>query len=60
MFHDLGISGRVGFCGTVHSGRNFTLLTRLAQTLPDLEIVGEFDKDVISMARLTKDVRVYP
>jgi Xaa-Pro aminopeptidase len=56
MFHDLGISGRVGFYGTVHSGRNFTLLTRLAQTLPDLEIVGEFEQDVISMARLTKDV----
>lgn len=55
MFHDLGISGRVGFYGTVHSGRNFTLLTRLAQTLPDLEIVGEFEKDIISMARLTKD-----
>ena len=55
MFHDLGISGRVGFYGTVHSGRNFTLLTRLAQTVPDLEIVGEFEKDIISMARLTKD-----
>ena len=55
MFHDLGISGRVGFYGTVHSGRNFALLTRLAQTVPDLEIVGEFEKDIISMARLTKD-----
>jgi Xaa-Pro aminopeptidase len=55
MFHDLGISGRVGFYGTVHSGRNFTLLTRLAQTVPDLEIVGEFEKDIISTARLTKD-----
>jgi Xaa-Pro aminopeptidase len=55
MFHDLGISGRVGFYGTIHSGRNFTLLTRLSQTVPDLEIVGEFEKDIISMARLTKD-----
>src|SRR5262245_26425826 len=56
MFHDLGISGRVGFYGTVQSGRNFTLLTKLAQTVPDLEIVGEFDNDIISIARLTKDV----
>jgi Xaa-Pro aminopeptidase len=55
MFHDLGVSGRVGSYGTVHSGRNFTLLTRLAQTMPDLEIIGEFENDVISMARLTKD-----
>jgi Xaa-Pro aminopeptidase len=55
MFHDLGISGRVGCYGTVHSGRNFTLLTRLSQTSADLEIVGEFEKDILSTARLTKD-----
>lgn len=55
MFQDLGVSGRVGFYGTVHSGRNFTLLTRLAQRLPDLEIVGEFQNDIITTARLTKD-----
>jgi Xaa-Pro aminopeptidase len=55
MFHDLGVRGRVGFYGTVHSGRNFTLLTRLARRFPDLEIVGEFDKDIITTARLTKD-----
>jgi Xaa-Pro aminopeptidase len=55
MFRDLGVSGRVGFYGTVHSGRNYTLLTRLAQTMPDLEIVGEFDKDILTTARLTKD-----
>ncbi len=55
MFRDLGVSGRVGCYGTVHSGRNYTLLTRLAQTVPDLEIVGEFDKDILTTARLTKD-----
>lgn len=56
MFHDLGVSRRVGCYGTVHSGRNYALLTRLAQTMPDLEIVGEFSNDILTTARLTKDV----
>lgn len=55
IFQDLGVSGRVGVYGTVHSGRNFALLTHLAQALPDLEIVGEFENDILSTARLTKD-----
>jgi Xaa-Pro aminopeptidase len=55
IFHDLGISGRIGCYGTVASGRNFTLLTRLSQTSADLEIVGEFAHDILSTARLTKD-----
>ena len=55
MFHDLGISGRVGCYGTVASGRNFSLLTRLSQASADLEIVGEFAHDILSTARLTKD-----
>jgi Xaa-Pro aminopeptidase len=55
MFHDLGIRGRVGCYGTVHSGRHFALLTRLSQSSADLEIVGEFNQDILSMARLTKD-----
>jgi Xaa-Pro aminopeptidase len=55
MFHDLGINGRVGCYGTIHSGRNFSLLTRLSQLTPDLEIVGEFANDILSTARLTKD-----
>jgi Xaa-Pro aminopeptidase len=52
---DLGISGRVAFYGTVHAGKNFALLTALGQSMPDLEIVAEFEKDIISQARLTKD-----
>ena len=55
MFRDLGVSGRVGCYGTVHSGRNYSLLTRLAQTMPDLELVGEFANDILATARLTKD-----
>jgi Xaa-Pro aminopeptidase len=55
IFSDLGIGGRVGFYGTVHAGEHFALLAGLAQKLPGLEIVAEFDKDVVSQARLTKD-----
>ena len=55
MLQDLGVGGRVGMYGTVHSGRNYTLLTRLAQAIPQMEIVGEFANDVMSLARLTKD-----
>lgn len=55
MFRDLGVGGRVSFYGTVQSGRNYTLLTRLAQAMPDLEIVGEMYHDILTTARLTKD-----
>jgi Xaa-Pro aminopeptidase len=55
IFSDLGIGGRVGFYGTVHAAEHFALLTGLAQKLPGLEIVAEFDQDIISQARLTKE-----
>ena len=55
MFRDLGVTGRVGVYGTVNSGRNFALLTRLVQVMPGLEIVGEFDHDILTTARLSKD-----
>jgi Xaa-Pro aminopeptidase len=55
IFTDLGIGGRVGFYGTVPASQHFALLTGLAQSLPGLEIVAEFDKDIISQARLTKE-----
>lgn len=55
IFHDLGVAGRVGMYGTVHSGRNYALLTGLAQAMPGLAIVGEFANDIITTARLTKD-----
>jgi Xaa-Pro aminopeptidase len=55
MFTDLGITGRVGMYGTVQAGRSFALLAALAQQMPDLEIVAEFERNLISAARLTKD-----
>lgn len=55
IFEDLGIRGRVGFYGTVPAGQHFALLAGLTQKMPDLEVVGEFERDLISMARLTKE-----
>lgn len=55
IFDDLGVKGRVSIYGTVHSGRSYALLTRLAQAAPDVEIVGEFHNDILTTARLTKD-----
>ncbi len=55
MFADLGIYGRVGFYGTVKAGPHFAVLAALAQGMPGLEIVAEFENDLFSAARLTKD-----
>ncbi|PMP84498.1 MAG: aminopeptidase P family protein [Roseiflexus castenholzii] len=55
IFTDLGVRGRVGIYGAVKAGPFFALMARLAQQIDGLEIVAELDRDVISMARLTKD-----
>jgi Xaa-Pro aminopeptidase len=55
MFADLGIGGRVGVYGTVRAGQHFAVTMALAQQIPGLEIVAEFENDLISTARLTKD-----
>jgi Xaa-Pro aminopeptidase len=55
MFADLGVRGRVGVYGTVKAGPHFAVLAALAQQSPDLEIVAEFEHDLLSEARLTKD-----
>lgn len=55
MFADLGIAGRVGIYGTVKAGPYFAVMAALAQQVPNLEIVAEFENDLFSAARLTKD-----
>ncbi|HEU5012032.1 MAG TPA: Xaa-Pro peptidase family protein [Roseiflexaceae bacterium] len=55
MFEDLGIGGRVGIYGTVEAGPSFALLAALSQRMAGLEIVAEFEQDLISAARLTKE-----
>lgn len=54
MFTDLGIAGRVGVYGTVKAGQYFAIMTTLAQQMPNLEIVAEFENDLFATARLTK------
>ena len=55
MYTDLGVSGRVGLYGTVQIGPFLALLRGLEAAMPDVTFVAEFDKDLISAARLTKD-----
>ena len=55
MLHDLGVTGRVGLYGTVQIGPFLALLRGLEAAIPELTFVAEFDKDLISAARLTKD-----
>lgn len=55
MLTDLGVRGRVGLYGTVQVGPFLALQRLLEQALPDVEFVAEYDKDILSAARLTKD-----
>ncbi|MBM4412526.1 MAG: aminopeptidase P family protein [Chloroflexi bacterium] len=55
MYTDLGISGRIGLYGTVQTGPFLALLRGLEASMPGVTFVAEFDKDLISAARLTKD-----
>jgi len=55
MLTDLGVGGRVGIYGTVKAGPSFALLAALAQQIPGLELVAEFENDLFAAARLTKD-----
>src|SRR5262249_42504609 len=50
MFADLGIGGRVGIYGTVRAGQYFAVTMALAQQIPGLEIVAEFENDLVSTA----------
>jgi Xaa-Pro aminopeptidase len=52
---DYGVRGRVGFYGHGEIGQAHALLSRLEQALPDVEVVVEFEKDLFSTARITKD-----
>jgi Xaa-Pro aminopeptidase len=55
MFTELGIGGRVGLYGTVKAGPHFAVTMALGQQMPGLEFVAEFENDLLSTARLTKD-----
>ena len=55
IFEDLGVQGRVGFYGLADQGQAYALLTAVEESLPDIHVVAEFQDDLISAARTTKD-----
>ncbi|HBY98457.1 MAG: Xaa-Pro peptidase family protein [Ardenticatenaceae bacterium] len=55
LLNDAGVSGRISMYGTTEIGRAFAWLSALAASQPEVEIVGEFHRDVLTVARETKD-----
>lgn len=56
VFNDIGVSGRVGFYGADSIGSSHTFLTALSRAdAARIEVVTEYENDVISEARKTKD-----
>lgn len=52
---DHEVRGRVGFYGHGEIGQAHALLSQLARMLTDVELVVEFENDLFSTARITKD-----
>ncbi len=55
IFEDLEVLGRVGCYGYLDQGYAYALLSALDAALPDVELVGEIQDDLIRAARGTKD-----
>jgi Xaa-Pro aminopeptidase len=56
LLSDLGVSGRVGFYGADQIGATFAYLDALSAE-EFIEVVAEYENDVISEARKTKDAQ---
>jgi Xaa-Pro aminopeptidase len=56
LFADLGVSGRVGFYGADAVGPTFAFLDALSRE-EFVDVVAEYENDVISQARKTKDAQ---
>lgn len=57
LLDDAGVGGRIGIYGTSDIGRAYAWLGALQAARSDVEIVGEFHRDVLTVARETKDER---
>nr|MBN1228944.1 aminopeptidase P family protein [Anaerolineae bacterium] len=55
IFEKYGITGKVSFYGTGDPGRSYMMLKRLAEYLPDIEVVGETETSIFDEAYATKD-----
>lgn len=55
LFDDEGVRGRVAFYGEMDQGAAYRFLSRLASSVEGLEVVGEYGRSVLAVARETKD-----
>ncbi len=55
IFDELGVSGRVAFYGMAEQGARYALLKALDEALDDVAVIGEFDNDIFTAARATKE-----
>jgi Xaa-Pro aminopeptidase len=55
VFRDEGVRGRVAFYGEMDQGAAYRFLGRLAAVVDDVEVVGEYGRSVLAVARETKD-----
>lgn len=55
LFQDEGVRGRVAFYGEMDQGAAYRFLGRLASALEGVEVVGEYGRSVLAVARETKD-----
>ncbi|MGC9356787.1 MAG: M24 family metallopeptidase [Anaerolineae bacterium] len=54
VLDDQDVTGRVGFYGQRDQGAAYVFLRALQKALPQIEVVGEVDNDLITEARATK------
>ena len=54
IFEDQHIQGRVGFYGIQDRGQAYAFLKTLDEATPEVEIVGELDANIFTLARSTK------
>ncbi len=55
VFEEEGVSGRVLFFGQMDRGAAYVLLRAIAEGIPGIEVVGEYDRPLLSVARMTKE-----
>ncbi len=55
IFADLGVRGEVGFYGMADQGQSYLFLTALSQAMPEIRVRGEYDENLLEVARATKD-----
>lgn len=54
LFEEEGVRGRVAFYGEMDQGAAYRLLGRLAAALDGIEVVGEYGRSILAVARETK------